>query len=251
MDFEGKTILVTGAGSGIGRAIAIQLAQHRARIVLLGRTVEKLEAVFDQIEEAGGPTASILPVDLERATSEDYQVIANTIANQFGGLYALVHVAGELGERVPFDHYNESTWQRVMRVNFESAVSLTKTLLPLLSHERHAHLIFTSSSVGEHPRAYWGAYAVSKYALEVFAKLLAEEISQTTSIDLTVVNPGATQTAMRRQAYPAENPRDLPTPDAVAARYLALLDPNNQRQGARRMASDGSINALNETSQPL
>ena len=250
MDFEGKTILVTGAGSGIGRAIAIQLAQHRARVVLLGRTVEKLEAVFDDIEKAGGLAPSILPVDLEGATSEDYQVIASAIANQFGGLYALVHVAGELGERVPFDHYHESTWQRVMRINFESTVSLTRALLPLLSQEPQAHLIFTSSSVGEHPRAYWGAYAVSKYALEGFAKLLAEEIAQTTSIDLTVVNPGATQTAMRRQAYPAENPRDLTTPDAVAMRYLALLDPGSQRQGARRMHSDGSLIALNPTSQP-
>ena len=248
MNFEGKTILVTGAGSGIGRAIAIHLAQLQARVVLLGRTVEKLEAVFDDIEEAGGPTASILPVDLERASSEDYQVIANAIANQFGGLYALVHVAAELGERVPFDHYHESTWHRVMRINFDSAVSLTRALLPLLSREPHAHLIFTSSSVGEHPRAYWGAYAVSKYALEGFAKLLAEEIAQTTSIDLTVVNPGATQTAMRRQAYPAENPGDLPTPNAVATRYLALLDPANQRQGARRMTSDGSLIALTETS---
>ena len=182
--------------------------------------------------------------------SEDYQVIANAIANQFEGLYALVHVAGELGERVPFDHYHESTWQRVMRINFESTVSLTRALLPLLSSEPHSHLIFTSSSVGEHPRAYWGAYAVSKYALEGFAKLLAEEIAQTTSIDLTVVNPGATQTAMRRQAYPAENPVDLPTPEAVAARYLALLDPDNQRQGARRMASDGTLIALKETSKP-
>ena len=251
MNFEGRSILVTGAGSGIGRAIAIRLAQHQARVVLVGRTVEKLEAVFDNIEEAGGPTASIVPVDLERATSEDYQVIANAIANQFGGLYALVHVAGELGERVPFDHYNESTWQRVMRINFESTVSLTRALLPLLSREPHAHLIFTSSSVGEHPRAYWGAYAVSKYALEGFAKLLAEEIAQTTSIDLTVINPGATQTTMRRQAYPAENPGGLPTPDAVAMRYLAILDPGNQREGARRMASDGSLTGLNQTSQPL
>lgn len=244
IDFEERTVLITGAGSGIGRATALTLAERNARVLLLGRNVPALESVFDDIIALGAPEPSILPVDLEGASTADYAQIADAIQQQYGPLYALVHNAAELGERVPFEHYLEATWQRVMRINFEAVTQLTRALLPLLKASDHSHVIFTSSSVGETPRAYWGAYAVSKYALEGFAKLLAQEFENTTSIDITVINPGATRTRMRQLAYPAENPSDSPEPHTVAERYLHRLDPSLGRIGAQRINADGSVTPL-------
>jgi len=244
MDFDQRLILVTGAGSGIGRATALALANANARLLLLGRHVPALESLFDDIIANGAPEPSILPLDLDGASAADYTQIAQAIEQQFGSLYALVHNAAELGERVPFEHYLEATWQRVMRVNFEAATHLTRALLPLLKASDHSHLVFTSSSVGETPRAYWGAYSVSKYALEGFAKLLAEEFEKTTQIDVTIINPGATRTRMRQLAYPAEDPLDSPEPEQVAQRYLRRLNPELGRQGAQRIHADGSVTAI-------
>ncbi|MGB1685674.1 MAG: SDR family NAD(P)-dependent oxidoreductase [Pseudomonadales bacterium] len=183
-----RIVLITGAGDGIGKAMALAAAASGATVVLLGRTTSKLEAVYDEIVDAGHPEPGIVPMDLLRAGVEDVTALAEVIETNYGRLDCLLHNASILGERVPFENYSLSEWEQVMQVNLSAVVLLTRLLLPLLQKSDDARLLFTSSSVGETPRAYWGAYAVSKYGMEGFAKLLAEELENTSKIRVNIIN---------------------------------------------------------------
>jgi NAD(P)-dependent dehydrogenase (short-subunit alcohol dehydrogenase family) len=224
-----RVILITGAGDGIGRAAALACARHGATVILAGRTTAKLEQVYDEIEEAGAPIATIYPVDLNGATEDDYLTLANAIDEQFGRLDGLLLNAGELGERTPIANYKSSSWETVMQVNVTSQFLLCKSLLPLLEKSPDAHILFTSSSVGRKGRAFWGAYAVSKFATEGLCQVLADELEDTTSIKVNCVNPGATRTAMRMKAYPGEDPGTLKTPEEIMPAYLYLLGPDSRQ----------------------
>ncbi len=218
-----RVILVTGAGDGIGRAAALSYAAHGATVVLLGRTVEKLEAVYDEIETAGGPQPAIFPMNLASVTEEDCRQLATALEENFGRLDGLLHNASVLGERRPIASASVDAWQEVMQVNVNAQFLLTRYLLPLLESAPKASVVFTSSGVGRTGRAYWGAYAVSKFATEGFMQVLASEMENTTSIRVNCINPGATNTAMRRAAYPGEHPSDNPTPDEIMPLYLYLM----------------------------
>lgn len=218
-----RKILITGAGDGIGRALALGCAAHGATTLLLGRTTSKLEAVYDEIVDAGLPEPGILPVDLAQLDGDRVNALIEAIDGNYGALHGLVHNAALLGDRVPLAHYDSDTWHRLMQVNVNAVFLLTRGLLPALDQAGDASIIFTSSGVGRTPRAYWGAYAVSKYALEGMATLLADELENTSGTRSNVVNPGATRTSMRAKAYPNEDPMTLPAPDAVVPLYLYLL----------------------------
>ena len=154
-----RYIVVTGAGDGIGKAAAIAYAKHGATVILLGRTTEKLEQVYDEIENAGGPQPAIVPLNLETATEHDYIEITNIIDQEFGRLDGILHNASLLGLRTPLESYDPVTWQQVMQVNVNAPFLLTQTLMPLLHRSEDASIIFTSSSVGRKRRAYWGLTA--------------------------------------------------------------------------------------------
>ena len=218
---EQRTILVTGAGDGIGRAAAKSFAAHGATVILLGRTTQKLETIYDEIEQAGYPKAAIYPLDLEGASPDDYDILANTLEKEFGKLDGLLHNASVLGTLTPMEHYDHKLWYQVMQVNLNAHFLLTKSCLKLLKKAPDSSVIFTSSSVGRKGRAYWGAYAVSKFATEGMMQILADELENT--IRINSINPGATRTAMRAMAYPAEDPMILPTPDAIMPLYLYLM----------------------------
>lgn len=218
-----RIILVTGAGDGIGRAAALSFARHGARVILLGKTLEKLEKVYDSIVALKAPEPVILPLDLEKANVEDYKMVANSIVEQFGQLDGLLHNAALLGPRSPIAYYAEQTWQQLMQVNVNAAFMLTKALLAALQTAPNASIVFTSSSVGRQGRAYWGAYAVSKFAVEGFSQVLADELRQTSKVRVNCIDPGATRTNMRKDAYPAENPETLTTPDEIMPTYLYLM----------------------------
>ncbi len=220
-----RVILVTGAGDGIGRAAALCLAEHGATVVLAGRTVPKLEQVYDRIEECGWPQAAIYPVDLLGANEQDYQSLAESVSSLFGRLDGLLHNAGELGERTPLANYSLASWQKVLQVNVTAQFLLTRALIPQLEKSVDASIVFTSSGVGRRGRAFWGAYAVSKFATEGLAQTLADELEETTRIRVNCINPGPTRTRMRATAYPAENPGTLKTPEQIMAAYLYLLGP--------------------------
>ncbi|MEO0996349.1 MAG: YciK family oxidoreductase [Pseudomonadota bacterium] len=222
-----RVVLITGAGDGIGRAVALAAAAAGATVILHGRTVAKLEAVYDAIVEAGGARPSIAPMDLETADGDSYASLAESIRDEFGRLDGLLHNAGILGELTPVAQYDLPLWQRVMHINVTAAVALTQVCLPLLRVPETASLLFTSSGVGRTGRAYWGAYSVSKFATEALAQVLADE-NRKTGIRVNVINPGATRTAMRRSAYPAEDRNALATPEDIAPAYLYLLGDDSQ-----------------------
>ena len=227
-DLHGRIILITGAGDGIGRETAVQAAANGATVVLLGRNIEKLEAVFDQIIEAGHQEPCIVPMDLANIGVEDTQKLFKALDNNYGRLDCLLHNASILGGRLPIEQYNAAQWQLVIQVNLNATFLLTQSLLPLLHRSSDGRLIFTSSSVGRVPRAYWGAYSVSKYAVEGLAKLLIDELENTSSIQGSIVNPGATRTRMRAEAYPMEDPRELKSPSDLMPLYLYLIGPESE-----------------------
>ncbi|MBJ7538503.1 YciK family oxidoreductase [Marinomonas transparens] len=218
-----KIILVTGAGDGIGKAAAIAYAKHGATVILLGRTIKKLEAVYDQIEKKKYPQAAIVPLNLDGAAEHDYMELANTIENEFGHLDGILHNASLLGDREPLANYDPNTFEQVMRVNVSSQFLLNQSLLPLLQKAEEASIIFTSSSVGRTAKANWGAYAISKFATEGMMQLLASELGSTSNIRSNAINPGSTRTSMRANAYPDEDPSTLPTPTDIMPLYLYLM----------------------------
>jgi len=224
-----RVILVTGAGDGIGRGAALTFARHGATVILLGRTVNKLEGVYDEIEKAGGPQPAIVPLNLEGATLRDYEETAMRIEETFGRLDGLLHNAGQLGQRTPIELYDPDTWTKIMQVNVNGPFLMTKAFIPLLRQSDDATLVFTSSSVGRKGRAHWGAYGVSKFATEGLMQTLADELDDDRhQIRVNSINPGATRTQMRQLAYPAENPARNPHPEDIMATYLYLMGPDSR-----------------------
>jgi NAD(P)-dependent dehydrogenase (short-subunit alcohol dehydrogenase family) len=223
-ELDGRIIAVTGASSGIGRAVALACARYGAQLVLIGRNARKLEEVHASIASAEGPEATIALLDLERALAPDYDQLAEAVLERFGRLDGLLHNAGILGVLSPIEHHDVPTWVRVMHVNVTAAFALTQVLMPALRKSTDASVLFTSSSVGRHGRAYWGAYAVSKFATEGLMQVLAAE-THITSIRVNSLNPGRARTMMRRQAYPAEDINTLPLPEQLTGAYIALLGP--------------------------
>jgi NAD(P)-dependent dehydrogenase (short-subunit alcohol dehydrogenase family) len=223
-----RVILITGAGAGIGRCAATTFARHGATVILCGRTVANLERVYDEILAAGSPISSIHPLCLESATEDDYQELAAQIADQFGRLDGLLHNAALLGQRTTIANYGATSWARVLQVNVTAEFLLTKALLPALRQAPDASVLFTSSGVGREGRAFWGAYAVSKFAVEGMSQVLAAELERTSRIRVNCINPGATRTAMRAAAYPAEDPATLKTPADLMPAYLYLMGPDSR-----------------------
>ena len=222
-----RVILVTGAGRGIGEAAAKTYAAHGATALLLGKNEDSLNEVYDQIEAAGHPQPVVIPFNLETALPHQYDELAATIEAEFGRLDGLLHNAAILGPRTPLEQLSGDNFMRVMQVNVNAMFMLTSTLLPLLKLSEDASVIFTSSSVGRQGRAYWGAYATSKFATEGLMQVLADEVDGT-QVRANSVNPGATRTGMRAQAYPGENPANNPLPEAIIPVYLYLMGPDSK-----------------------
>ena len=220
-----RIILVTGASAGIGAAAAKAFAAHGATVILLGRDVGRLEEVYDAIEDAGGPEPAAVPFDLAQDGEEPFIELANTLAGQFPRLDGVLLNAGILGERKPLEQTTWRAWREVIDVNVHSQFLTTRALMPLLREGGRPSLVFTTSGVGRVGRAYWGAYSVSKFATEAMMQILADETENTTDMRVNCVNPGATNTAMRRAAYPAEEPDSNPGPEALMRSYLFLMDP--------------------------
>lgn len=223
----GRVILVTGAGDGIGRAAAKSFAAHGATVILLGRTVHKLEAVYDEIEQAGGPQPAIYPMNLEGASNEDYQQLAETIEQQLGRLDGILHNAAFLGSLTPLELYDLELWSRVMQVNLHAAYLLTRACLPLLKKSPDASVIFTTADVGRQGIAYWGAYAISNAAVENMMQIFADEMEANTHIRFNSLDPGAVRTRMRNMAFPGEDPASQPLPDTIMPSYLYLMGPDS------------------------
>jgi NAD(P)-dependent dehydrogenase (short-subunit alcohol dehydrogenase family) len=218
-----RVILITGAGSGLGRALAVESARAGATVILSGRNGAKLERVYDEIEALGGPRPAIAILDLAVATAVDYDNLAKTIDVEFGKLDGVVHAAGLLGDRTPLEQYDVPTWCKVLHVNLTAPFILTQVLLPTLRKSADASVIFVSSGVVKNQRPFWGAYAVAKSGLESVRSMFSQELEGEPNIRVNSVNPGRMRTAMRAAAYPAEDPNTVPTPASVTGIFLYLL----------------------------
>jgi len=225
---DGRVILVSGASAGIGAALARRSAGLGATVIMLGRSVPRLEAVYDEIEQAGGPRPGIFVIDFLTAGGPQYDQLFEAVAGEYGRLDGLVHCAGILGDRSPIEQHDISVWHQVMQVNVTAPFILTQAMFPLLRRSGDASVIFTSSGVGRSGRAFWGAYAVSKFATEGMMQVLASEVGDGNPIRCNAVNPGATRTAMRRAAFPGEDAEKLKTPEQVLGPYLYLLGPESR-----------------------
>jgi NAD(P)-dependent dehydrogenase (short-subunit alcohol dehydrogenase family) len=222
--FAGRVMLVTGASGSIGSALALACARAGATVVLAGRNVRKLEKVYDTIVAGDAPRPSIAPMDFEKADAGAYDALAESIGKEFGRLDGLAHVGALLGDRSPVLHYDVPTWLKVMHVNVNAPFILTKTLLPLLLLAPDPAVVFTTSGVTSKGRAaYWGAYAVSKYADEGLAQVLADELATERPVRVNSVNPGPVRSPMRAAAYPGEDPLKLKTAEDVLGPFLFLL----------------------------
>ncbi|MCK0164966.1 YciK family oxidoreductase [Marinobacter sp. S6332] len=231
-----RIIMVTGAGSGIGRTAAKTYAAHGATVILVGRTVGKLETVYDEIEAAGHPKPAIVPMNFEGAAVKDYEELAMTLEDNFGKLDGLLHNAGILGDRSPVEMYDPEIWNKVMHVNATAPFLLCRAMVPLLRKSEAASVIFTSSGVGRQARAYWGAYAVSKFAVEGLSQLLADELGdERQKVRVNSLNPGATRTNMRAHAYPAENPQQNPAPEELMPIYLYLMGKDSEGVNGQKL----------------
>ncbi|MGH8614762.1 MAG: YciK family oxidoreductase [Gammaproteobacteria bacterium] len=240
---KNRVILITGAGGGIGGAVAKACAAHGASTVLLGKTVTRLERTYDEIEAQGHPCPALYPLDLEKAFERDFEALAQTIGTAFGRLDAVVHNAAVLGELCPLMHYDLRIWGRVMQVNLHAPLLLTRACLSLLKEAEDASIVFTSDTVGHRARAYWGAYAVSKFALEGMMQVFADELEHNTRVRVNSIDPGPVRTRLRAAAYPAQDPSAWTEPEDVVLPYLFLLGPDSQHISGCALSAQPALEA--------
>ncbi|MEN8801840.1 MAG: YciK family oxidoreductase [Thiogranum sp.] len=223
-----RIILVTGAGNGIGAAVAKSYAQYGATVILLDKIVRNLEQVYDAIESAAGVQPAIYPMNLEGASEKDYLDLAATIEKEFGRLDGLLHNAAMLGALIPIAHFDSELWYKILQVNLNAPFLMTSACLNLLAQSKDASILFSSDSAGRRGKAYWGAYAISKAATENFMQVLADEMETNTSIRVNSLDPGPVATAFRSLAYPGENPERIARPEEVVAPHLYLIGPDSK-----------------------
>ena len=221
-ELKDKVILVTGANRGFGLAITMDLSKAGATVIMLGRDLGSLEYAYDAVVDAGYNEPILYPLDLEGATPENYQELQDNVLEKFDKLDGLIHNAAILGAQMPIEHYDIKLWYSTLQINLSAPFMLTQFLIPALVKSEDARILFLSSSVGREARAYWGAYSVSKFGIEGFAKTLSEELEKT-NISVNTVNPGKLRTEMRRTAYPAEDSSTVPMPEEKSAAIVYLL----------------------------
>lgn len=223
-----RVILITGAGQGMGRAAALTYAAHGATVILHGRKVEKLESVYDEIEALGGAQAAIFPLDLEKATDQDFAELTQSIKLHLGRLDGILHNAAMVFGLTPLANQTLEQWLTMLRVNLAAPFSLTRACLPLLKMAPDASVIMTSDIHGHVPVAYWGCFAVAKAGVEALVKIQAQEWEILPSLRINTLIPGPAHTPQRTKTHPGEAKHSLPQPQDLMARYLYLIGPDSK-----------------------
>ena len=226
----GRVVVITGAAGGLGRVLSLACAAQGATVVLHGRVVRKLEALYDEIVAAGHAEPSILPLDLATAKAEDFANVASALQAQTGRVDALVHTAVILGTLSPIEHQTFDQWLSTLRVDLLAPFGLTRALLPLLRATPDASVIFTLDTRGQEPKAYWGAYAVAKAGLSALLAILADEWENTPNLRVNGVVPGPMRSPLRAQTHPGDDVTRLPPPEAFVPLYLYLLHGQPKRE---------------------
>ena len=223
-----RVILVTGAGQGIGRVAALTYARHGATIILHGRNMPRLEAVYDEIEAAGGPQPTILPLDLSTAKDRDYDNLALAIESQLRRLDGILHNASRLTHLGSLDHQRLDEWLELLRVNLAAPFALTRACAHLLRAAPDASVILTSETHALEPAAYWGGFAVSKSGLTALARIQAQEWERFPNLRINVVVPGKVDSPQRQQTHPGEPRSGRRPPEALMPTYLYLMGPDSR-----------------------
>jgi NAD(P)-dependent dehydrogenase (short-subunit alcohol dehydrogenase family) len=218
-----RVVLITGATGGVGKALSLACARSGATVVVHGRVVRKLEALYDEFMAEELPEPVILPLDLARAEAADFANVANALDAQLGRLDALVHTAALLGSLGPLEHQSFDNWLALLRVNVAAPMGLTRIVMPLLARAPDASVIFTLDSRGQEPRAYWGGYAVTKAAIAALAHELADEWEHRPNLRVNAVVPGPIRSPLRGQSHPGEDATKLPAPEALVPLYRHLI----------------------------
>lgn len=234
---EGRVVLITGASGGVGRPLSIACARAGATVVLHGRVVRKLEALYDEIVAEALPEPVILPLDLARAEASDFANIGGALEAQFGRVDALVHTAAMLGSLGPLEHQSFESWVALLRVNVAAPMGLTRIVAPLLNRAPDASVVFTLDSRGQEPRAYWGGYAVTKAGVGALARELADEWEHRANVRVNALVPGPIRSPLRSQTHPGEDATRLAPPEALLPLYRHLI------AGQRKEDSEALIDA--------
>jgi len=223
MPLSKQVFLITGAGGGLGGTAALTLAGQGAHVILLDKSIAKLEAVYDAIVALNAPEPIMYPFDLAGATEQDYQELADKIDQTYGALQGLLHSAVEFTSFAPMAMTSTKDWGHSLNVNLNAPFLLTRVLLPVLQKSTHASIVFTSDSSARTAKAYAGVYGVAKIAIEGYAKILADELEAPGKIRVNILLPGPVDSPLRKRAYPAEDKSKLPGMDSLAPVYSYLF----------------------------
>ena len=225
---KGRVILVTGASRGIGRVAALTFAAHGATVVLHGRDVATLEKVYDEIETNGCPQPAAIPLDLDKATTRDYDALAYAIESQLGRLDGILHNAAHVEKLAPLEQQSAEEWNRMLRINLVAPFALTQACARLLKPSADASVIFTLESHGHAPAAFWGGYAVSKAGVEALMKIQAAEWQASPNLRANAVLPGPVASPSRAKTHPGEVAASQRQPEELMPTYLYLIGPDSR-----------------------
>ena len=225
---KGRVILVTGASRGIGRVAALTFAAHGATVVLHGRDVATLEKVYDEIETNSRPQPAAIPLDLDKATTRDYDALAYAIESQLGRLDGILHNAAHVEKLAPLEQQSAEEWNRMLRINLVAPFALTQACARLLKPSADASVIFTLESHGHAPAAFWGGYAVSKAGVEALMKIQAAEWQASPNLRANAVLPGPVASPSRAKTHPGEVAASQRQPEELMPTYLYLIGPDSR-----------------------
>jgi NAD(P)-dependent dehydrogenase (short-subunit alcohol dehydrogenase family) len=218
-----RVIVVTGGANGIGAAASRTYAAYGATVVLMDKNVELLESIYDEIEDAGYPQPAIYPMDFEGANEDDYKEFASVIEKEFGRMDGLLHNAARRDPNTPLWQIELEDWYEILQVNLNAPYMLTRACMDLLNASESASIIFTTDHQAREHHAYWGAYGVSKHALDGLMLTFADELENQSPIRVNSVDPGAVRTNMRVVSFPGIKPEDMVAPEEVMDTYLYLM----------------------------
>lgn len=223
-----RVILITGAGQGIGRSVALACAAHGATVVLHGRRMKKLEAVYEEIERSSYPEPMIVALDLAAATDAEFERLAGTIGTELARLDGIVHCAAQFEGLRPLADLSLNDWMASLRVNIAAAACLNRACQPLLSAAPDAAVIVTGETHGDSPQAFWGAFACAKAALRALVRVQSEEWQQYPALRINLLVPGPVRSPQRSRSHPAESPERLAAPDELMSAFLYFIGPDSR-----------------------
>jgi NAD(P)-dependent dehydrogenase (short-subunit alcohol dehydrogenase family) len=232
----GRVILVTGAGQGLGRAVALACAGHGATVALLGRKQNKLEATYDAIGAAGGPEPAMVPLDLAEADDAACERLAQVLRHDLGRLDGIAHCASHFVPLGPLANQTLEQWTALLRVNLVAPFAVTRACLPMLLEASASSVVFTGETHGVQPRAYWGGFAVAKSGLSPLAAIWADELERGGKPRMNVLVPGPVATPQRRQSHPGEDARTLRSAQDAARAFVYLLGADGAAHNGQTLA---------------